>query len=292
VASSTGPVGITPDPLQILGVDVQRVEAGRRADATDEVAVEEPFEIRIGGTSVALIMRTPGDDRSLAAGFLFAEGFIRSADDVLTWAAGLDRDGFPDANILDLGVRPDLDVSALAGQRNFPVSASCGLCGKASIEATRLRLPAISSSATVTTEILHGLDAKLRAAQPVFARTGGLHAAAVFDLDGKLLLASEDVGRHNAVDKVIGRLLRERRLPASAHLLMVSGRVSFELVQKAAVAGIPIFVAVGAPSSLAVEMAAACEMTLVGMLRSGRFVVYSRADRIAPDAGACSSANR
>lgn len=271
------------DSERIVDVAVRRHEHGQVVESFDEVAIEEPFEVRIGGRSVALIMRTPGHDRYLTAGFLLAEGIISSADDVVGWQPGLDRDGFPEANVLDLRLRPGLAVADRIGERNFAVTSSCGLCGKASIDSARIRANPVSSSVTIASQTLLGLDAKLRAAQRVFARTGGLHAAGLFDRAGNLVTLHEDVGRHNAVDKVFGQLLLERQLPANRYILMVSGRASFELIQKAAIAGVSIFAAVGAPSSLAVEMALASEMTLIGMLRPGRFVTYSRPDRLTDD---------
>jgi FdhD protein len=261
-------------------VEVRRFREGTWASQTDEVAAEEPFEIRVAGRSLTVIMRTPGHDRYLAAGFLVGEGIIATGDDLVSMAAGLDREGFPEPNVLDLRLRPEVEASERLWQRAFPVNSSCGLCGKASIEAARVVALPVAAIALVRTAALLGLEAKLRAAQAVFARTGGLHAAGLFDRAGRLLLHHEDVGRHNAVDKVVGQLLLEDRLPAGDAILLVSGRSSFELLQKAAIAGIPVFVAVGAPSSLAVEMAAASEITLVGLLRPDRFVVYTRPDRI------------
>jgi FdhD protein len=266
-------------------VAVVRHEHGQLGQAHDEVAVEEPFELQVSGQSVALIMRTPGDDPFLAAGFLLSEGIAQSADDFLAFAPGSDRDGFPQSNVLNVRLRPEVEAIGTLNRRNFPISASCGLCGAASIEAAQLRARPVRLGAVVSSEVLLGLAAKLRAAQAVFNRTGGIHAAGLFDLQGGLIVVHEDVGRHNAVDKVVGQMLLERRLPLAGSLLLVSGRASFELVQKAAVAGIPILAAVGAPSSLAVEMALASQMTLIGMLRPGRFVVYTWPERIRPSLG-------
>ena len=268
------------DPDRVLEVSVRRFVDGRFVDERDEVAAEEPFEIRVAGRSVAVIMRTPGNDRFLAAGFLLSEGVIHGGDDVRSMQLGLDRDGFPQRNVLDLRLRPALEQSERLWQRNFFVSSSCGLCGTASIEAARAQTQPVSSDASTSSSILLGLEAKLRAAQAVFRRTGGLHAAGLFDCQGNLLAQHEDVGRHNAVDKVFGQMLFDKRLPLSNAILLVSGRASFELLQKAAIAGVPIFAAVGAPSSLAVELAAASKITLIGLLRTGRFVVYSEAGRI------------
>lgn len=268
------------DPERVREVRVARFEQGEWSEAVDEVAAEEPFEIRVGGRSVALIMRTPGDDLCLAIGFLAGEGVVATREDVLSVEPGLDRDGFPEANVLDIRLHPELKASERLWQRNFFVSSSCGLCGKASIEAARLHLPPIASDGSISTAVLLELAGRLRAAQAVFARTGGLHAAGLFDLDGNLLIHHEDVGRHNAVDKVVGQLLLAHHLPARDAVLMLSGRASFELLQKAANAGIGIVAAVGAPSSLAVEMAAASNITLIGYLRSGRFVVYTGRERV------------
>lgn len=280
------------DPLRIHAVTIRRYEAGRWSEAPDEIAIEEPFEIRIAGRSLAVIMRTPGHDRFLALGFLLGEGIIRSASDVLSCEPAPDRDGFPQANALDLRLRPELETLDQLSQRHFDVTSSCGLCGTASIDRVRVLAPVITTAVTVSASVLLSLSASLRAAQTVFNRTGGLHAAGLFDCRGRLLAHHEDVGRHNAVDKVIGQLLLEGRLPLVEALLMVSGRASFELIQKAAIAGIPVFAAVGAPSSLAVELAEASGITLVGMLRPDRFVVYTHPERVgrpgAPGAdGAC-----
>lgn len=269
------------DPERVREVRVTRFAHGEWSETADEVAAEEPFEVRVGGRSVALIMRTPGHDVFLAVGFLTGEGVIARREDVLSVKPALDRDGFPQPNVLDARLRPELEASERLWQRNFVVSSSCGLCGKASIEAARFEVPPIPPGKAVSVEVLLGLDTKLRDAQAVFARTGGLHAAGLFDLDGNLLVHHEDVGRHNAVDKVVGQLLLDNQLPARDSVLMLSGRASFELLQKAANAGIGIAAAVGAPSSLAVEMAATCNVTLIGYLRSGRFVVYSGFERVA-----------
>lgn len=268
------------DPARIHQVQVVRYAEGVPTATDDEVATEEPFEIRIAGQSVAMIMRTPGHDELLAAGFLFAEGIIASPDDIRSMSLGLDRDGFPQANVLELRLRPELESPERLTRRNFGVTSSCGLCGTASIEAVQTRIPPVAASLSVSPEVLAGLEGRLRAVQAVFARTGGLHAAGLFDRWGNLLVHHEDVGRHNAVDKVIGQMLLERRLPLSEAILLVTGRASFELVQKAASAGIPVFAAVGAPSSLAVEMAAASNLTLVGLLRPHRWVVYTHPERL------------
>jgi FdhD protein len=270
------------DPAQTVEVAVHRFESGAWQSIDDEVATEEPLEIRLDGDSQAVIMRTPGEDSFLGIGFLLAERVIQSIDDVEEWWVGRDQDGYPDANALDIRLRPG---SAGGGgpRRQFVVSSSCGRCGTATIAAAMAQSEPIGldlPSQTIEVAALLSLDAKLRAEQAVFSRTGGLHAAGLFDIFGNLLGIREDVGRHNAVDKVVGEQAIARKLPLNGAVLLVSGRASFELVQKATVAGIPILAAVGAPSSLAVEMARASQLTLVGMLRNRRFVVYSYPERI------------
>jgi len=273
-----------------IEVMVRRYQSGVINEATDEVAVEEPFEIRVANQPVSLIMRTPGDDRSLSAGFLFAEGIIQSADDILSVEFAPDQDGFPQENVLNYRLRPNLEASTALWTRNFPTTASCGLCGKASIDAARVNLAPISDRSDIPEPVLGTLDAKLRSAQAIFSRTGGLHAAGLFDLEGNLVAVHEDVGRHNAVDKVVGERLLGRHLPLSGSILLVSGRASFELIQKAARAGIPIFAAIGAPSSLAVELAESVGIMLIGLLRPGRFVVYSHPERMTDCPGGSSQA--
>jgi FdhD protein len=236
--------------------------------AQDLVAVEEPLEIRIGGKPVSITMRTPGNDTELAAGFLFGEGILKSKAEV----ERIDAIG---PNAINIAVSVDVDTERL--ERNFYTTSSCGVCGKASIEAVHSTgcqmLP--RNGFTVDAGIIHGLPRSLRESQAVFDRTGGLHAAALFDREGKLLSVREDVGRHNAVDKVIGAEFLAGRTPLLDRMLLVSGRVSFELVQKAVMAGIPLLAAVGAPSSLAVELARRFEMTLLGFVRDGRFNMYA-----------------
>lgn len=268
------------DPERVREVTVRRYTDDQVEDACDEVAAEEPLEIRVAGQSLAVIMRTPGHDAFLAAGFLLSEGIIARADDVLSIGPGLDRDGFPEPNALEVRLRPDIEVSVGLRRREFYVSSSCGICGAASVEAVRSRINPRPFDATVSADVILGLESTLRDYQAVFARTGGLHAAGLFDAQGSLLELHEDVGRHNAVDKVIGQMLLQRRLPLDRCILMVSGRASFELLQKAAIAGVPVFVAVGAPSSLAIEMATASNVTLIGLLRKARFIVYSWPERI------------
>ncbi len=252
----------------ILSVDVRKMGGSETGPAQDLVAVEEPLEIRIGGKAVSITMRTPGNDTELAAGFLFGEGILRSRADI----ERIDADG---PNAVNVAVNVDVDTEHL--ERNFYTTSSCGVCGKASIEAvysTGCRMLPRNGFA-VDARIIHGLPRSLRESQAVFDRTGGLHAAALFNREGKLISVREDVGRHNAVDKVIGTEFLAGRTPLLDRMLLVSGRVSFELVQKAVMAGIPLLAAVGAPSSLAVELARRFEMTLLGFVRDDRFNMYS-----------------
>jgi FdhD protein len=266
---------------------VQKVTIpGARAEHADFLAAEEPLAIRIGGEPVTLTMRTPGDDIDLAAGFLFSEGIIGSAADIASLTV-CDGTGCGHAghggigNIADAELRPGLSAD-LAARRHFLMSSACGVCGRATSEELFVQshwdIGADTTRFPATT--LAALPAALRATQRVFARTGGLHAAGVFGPGGDLLAAREDVGRHNAVDKVVGWALRAGRLPLRGCVLLVSGRASFELAQKAALAGIPLLAAVSAPSSLAVAVAQQAGMTMVGFLRDGSMNVYTRADRI------------
>ncbi len=236
---------------------------GRR----DEVAVEEPLEIRVDGRALTVTMRTPGHDEELALGFLFGEGLIDGPR-----GAGLTED-FANNTIEVAG-----PLTRDPGARRFYTTSSCGVCGKGSLEEVAVHAPALGPGPTIDRELLAALPDRLR--QPTFERTGGIHATGLFTADGELVLAREDVGRHNAMDKVVGRALRDGLVPLSGHVLCVSGRLSFELVQKAAVAGAPILVGVGAPSSLAVDLAADRGMTLAGFARHGRVNVYTGAERV------------
>ena len=267
---------------------VWRFAGGRlRAAAEDELAGEEPLEIRVRGRAVSLTMRTPGsaDDRAshdaeLALGFLLSEGIVRHADDVLA-VEPCQRPANTEGNIVNVFLSADCRFDPDQLTRHVFASSSCGLCGRASIDAIHQHFDPVYSKATVTTGTLLGLPEQLHRAQPGFKRTGGLHAAALFHSDGRLLVLREDIGRHNAVDKVLGHALRAGWLPLADHVLMVSGRVSFEIVQKALSAGVPVVAAVSAPSSLAVETAEASGITLVGFLRDVRFNVYCHPGRIA-----------
>lgn len=246
----------------------------------DTLSVEEPLEIRLAGCSVAVTMRTPGADFDLALGFLYTEGIIRGQEDVASLAHCPSDDPQSYANIVNVNPTNPAIVDPDRWRRNFFAASSCGICGKASIDAVRQDYPIITSDARVPHETLYRLDAEMRRAQAAFGRTGGLHAAALFDLKGRLLVLREDVGRHNAVDKVVGDALRSNGLPLRARILLVSGRTSFEIVQKALVASIPIVLAISAPSSLAVDLARSAGMTLVGFLRGERFNIYSGPERI------------
>ena len=271
--------------LATVRVPVSRIEGcGARADE-DVLAVEEPLEIRLAETSLSITMRTPGNDDELAAGFLLAEGIVRTAAQIVDIHPA--ADGNPNITIVQLSA--DAAARQLNNQvntnRGFVMTSACGVCGKESLEAlTANRCPAIPANRfRVDAAILHSLPDRLRRAQSVFETTGGLHAAALFSAGGELQAVREDVGRHNAVDKLIGHALLNGDTPLRDSLMVVSGRASFELVQKALVAGIPMLAAVGAPSSLAVSTARAGELTLIGFLRNGRFNVYTRPDRIALD---------
>jgi FdhD protein len=265
-------------------VHVVALNDGIRSERTDTLAAEEPLEIRVQGPgqeqrSVAVTMRTPGGDFELAVGFLFTEGLIVPAD--VSRVAYCDTLPGEDQhyNVVSVTLQRPFDFEAL--KRNFYATSSCGVCGKAALDDIEVRCAPVGEGPTVSTEVLLGLPDALRKAQKVFARTGGLHAAGLFDMEGRLVSAREDVGRHNAVDKVIGEQVLAGRPPLADNVLQVSGRLSFEIVQKAAVAGIPIMSAVSAPSSLAVEAGERFGMTLVGFVRDGRLNVYTRPERIA-----------
>jgi FdhD protein len=258
----------------ILTVPVRKIEGDSSASFQDLLAVEEPLEIRLGEKTISITMRTPGHDPELAAGFLFTEGILDTTHQI--------RDIQHSKNSITVQLNPDVEVDFERLQRNFYTTSSCGVCGKASIEALRMQgCPVLPrSSGAMQAAVIHRLPQAQRDEQAVFQRTGGLHAAALFDFAGKLILLREDVGRHNAVDKLIGAEMLAGRTPLADKLLLVSGRASFELTQKALMAGIPILAAVGAPSSLAVETAQRFNMTLLGFVRDGRFNIYSGAARI------------
>ncbi len=260
--------------------------AGGAEQRADLLAAEEPLGIRVNGAAVTLTMRTPGDDIDLAAGFLAAEGVVRRAADIQTIKICTgDRCGHDEhdgaGNIADVTLSPDRQAGA-ALRRNFLTTSACGVCGKASIDELFVRpeFELSSDQVRIRPAVLAELPDRLRAAQRVFSATGGLHAAGVFSAAGELIVAREDVGRHNAVDKVVGWALRAGRLPLSGCVLLVSGRASFELVQKAVMAGLPVLAAVSAPSSLAADLAERAGLTLVGFLRGGSMNIYAGAQRI------------
>ncbi|TQK28131.1 formate dehydrogenase accessory sulfurtransferase FdhD [Arthrobacter sp. SLBN-53] len=256
-----------------------------RAVARPEtLAVEEPLEIRVNGTPLTVTMRTPGSDVELAQGFLLTEGLIGRRADIATvqYCSGAGPDGLNTYNVLDVTLAPGVTLPDVDVTRNFYTTSSCGVCGKASLEAVRLssKHGPGDDPVTVSTEMLAALPDRLRARQKVFAATGGLHGAALFDTDGEPLVVREDIGRHNAVDKVIGWALESHRVPLTGTVLLVSGRASFELTQKAVMAGIPVLAAVSAPSSLAVDLASQSGLTLVAFLRGDSMNIYTRPDRI------------
>ncbi|HEX5787355.1 MAG TPA: formate dehydrogenase accessory sulfurtransferase FdhD [Woeseiaceae bacterium] len=274
-------------------IDIQKSLRGERRRLADSVAVEEPLEIRLGYStpggralaSLSITMRTPGDDAALAAGFLYTESIVRGAGDI----AAIEPCGPPapdsgNRNVIRVELDTGVPVDLGRLKRHFYTTSSCGVCGKASLEALRVtglaRLP--DGEPLFPEAVLTAMPEKLRAAQKTFDDTGGLHAAGAFDVSGNLLAVAEDVGRHNAVDKLVGRLLLDGRLPAADLGLIVSGRASFELVQKALVAGMPLLAAVSAPSSLAVDLAREFNMTLVGFLRGENFNIYSGESRLCP----------
>ena len=254
-------------PYSASSVEVVRLPRGETEP--DEIAVEEPLEIRVGGHPIAVTMRTPGHDEELALGFLRSEGIAAvSAHPTADFAA----------NVIDVEVDGDIDLDRLS--RNFYTSSSCGVCGKGALEAVAVEAPRVESELVLPGELVAVLPDRLREAQPAFAATGGLHATGLFSSEGDLLVVREDVGRHNAMDKVVGWAFGEGLLPLSDKVLCVSGRLSFELVQKAAVAGCPVVAAVGAPSTLAVDLARDRGVTLCGFVRERRLNVYSEPWRI------------
>lgn len=266
---------------------VRRLAAGTATERADSVVVEEPLEIRLNSAPVTVTMRTPGSDVELAQGFLLTEGVIGRREDIAAvrycpGAGDEGPDGLNTYNVLDVTLAAGVPPPRLDVTRNFYTTSSCGVCGKASLDAVRLssRHSPGDDPTTVSSAVLSELPARLRSAQKVFASTGGLHAAALFDRDGQVLAVREDVGRHNAVDKVIGWAVEADRIPLTATVLLVSGRVSFELTQKAVMAGVPVLAAVSAPSSLAVDLARESGLTLVAFLRGESMNVYSRADRV------------
>ncbi|WP_030154912.1 formate dehydrogenase accessory sulfurtransferase FdhD [Glycomyces sp. NRRL B-16210] len=260
-----------------------RIAAGNRTERVDTLAVEEPLELRLGGESLQVTMRTPGDDFDLATGFLLAEGAITKASDVLNmrYCAGVDASGEQTYNLLDLTLAPGIEIPK-AAKRNFTVSSACGVCGKDSLEEVRTKSTwdLTEDETAFDADLLATLPDRLRKTQKVFDKTGGLHAAGLFTAAGELIVAKEDVGRHNAVDKVIGHALREGLVPLRGTVLVVSSRASFELVQKAVMAGVPALASVSAASSLAANLADESGLTLAGFVRGDTMNVYAHPDRI------------
>ncbi|WP_026118307.1 formate dehydrogenase accessory sulfurtransferase FdhD [Nocardiopsis salina] len=268
---------------------VLRIRDGAVDERPDTLVVEEPLEIRLDGSPLTVTMRTPGHDFDMAAGFLVSEGVITATEDVLAtrYCAGADEDGRNTFNVVDVTLAAHVPAPDTSLERNFYTTSSCGLCGKASLDAVRTRAqwPVDGDPVEVAPSLLSSLPDRLRESQRVFDRTGGLHAAGLFDSEGRALVVREDVGRHNAVDKVLGWAQRTGALPLSGTVLALSGRASFELVQKAWMAGIPVVTAVSAPSSLAVELAREAGITLVGFLRGSSMNVYAGTHRVQVDAG-------
>jgi FdhD protein len=273
-------LSVTHNSRNIEVTQVTQWENGEATRVEDYLAAEEPLEIRAGRSSLGITMRTPGDDKELVAGFLFTEGILSRREHLK--AIHLPGDAARERNVVRVTLDRKVRLSRGAASRRFSVGSACGVCGKASIAQLRRRgLRRPEAASPFDPEVLCRLPQKLRAAQAVFGRTGGLHAAALFDAAGELLVLREDIGRHNAVDKVVGWAFLQSRLPLSEHVLLVSGRGGFEIVQKALAAGIPLLASVSAPSSLAVQLARELGLTLIGFLRGRRFVIYSEEDRIA-----------
>ena len=274
------------DPERVMQVSVTHWQHNESQFRDDQLTVEEPLELRIAHRSLAVIMRTPGHDRELAMGFLLTEGVVAHADEVLLLEEDLDDEGLPLANVLNITLRSQyqqesIQTQPVAFERHFAVSASCGLCGKNSIADLMTTTPPLTpDTLRFSSAVLYELAARLRTEQAVFQYTGGLHAAGIFDARGELLLLREDIGRHNAVDKLIGHSLLHDTYPYHDRILLVSGRTSFEILQKALLARIPCVAAISAPSSLAVELAEQGGITLIGFLRDHSMNVYTHPQRI------------
>lgn len=266
------------DEARSARIELTRIERGIAARASDFIAREEPLEIRVEGRSIAVTMRTPGHDAELAAGFLLTEGVIKRASEIfdITLCPATSEGG----NVADVLLTSGVAVDWSSLTRHVFASSSCGVCGKATLGAVFADFPKVTSSLSVPASLLQMLPDKLRAAQETFDQTGGLHASAIFDREGNLIVLREDVGRHNALDKALGFCLRSGLLPLHDHVLMVSGRVSFEIMQKALAGGIPLIAAISAPSSLAVDFAQGSGQTLVGFLRGDRMNVYANPQRV------------
>ena len=273
------------DPERVMNVQVTHWKEHIQEQLEDHVTVEEPFEVRVNHRSLAVIMRTPGHDHELAMGFLFTERVIHDANDVLAIEDAIDDEGLPLANVVNVDLRTAEQMDPVTQidhfERHFAVSASCGLCGKNSIDDLKLTVPALEvENLHITASCIYELTRQLRIGQDVFTHTGGLHAAGLFTASGELCLLREDVGRHNAVDKIIGHGLLHNTLPYSRHILVVSGRTSYEIIQKALLARIPCIAAISAPSSLAIELAHQAGITLIGFLRDHAMNVYTHPERI------------
>jgi FdhD protein len=271
-----------PHGSSIHRVDVVRVRPGGRETSPDAVAVERALEVRIGGEPFSVIMRTPGADRELAAGFLFSEGVIAEQADVLA----IDTSVIDHLDVTLSEARAAVVDRQRSMRRQVTMTSSCGMCGRPTIESTMVVAAPVNRSLAVSAALISSLPARLMARQEAFVQTGGLHGAALVSVDGEILESAEDVGRHNAVDKIIGRQVLAGLLPAAGALLFVSGRTSFEIVQKAWLAGIPIVAAVSAPSSLAIDLATSAGITLIGFVRGDRFNVYAHAERVMPESAA------
>lgn len=263
-----------------MQAEIIRYRDGQAQAELDWLSREEPLEIRVRGRSVAVTMRTPGHDTELACGFLLTEALLKRRADVIEVAPCRNSEAGAAGNILNVFVAPGVEIDFERLARHTFASSSCGLCGKASIESVHQHFAPVASRGKVDPEAIERMPEQLRAAQASFAKTGGLHAAGIFDLAGRLIAAREDVGRHNAVDKVIGWAFLQNRLPLKDHLLFVSGRTSFEIMQKALAAGLPIVAGVSAPSSLAVEFAAESAQTLIGFVRGSSFNIYAGNQRV------------
>ena len=254
--------------------EIVRIDRDERSTGEDSLAIEEPLEIRVGERPLSVTMRTPGDDIALTAGFLVSESIVPDRDAV----ASIRHWGSP--NVVRVDLRDGVRIDFQRLQRHFYSTSSCGVCGKTSVDALRVHARPVESALRVSATVIGGMPASLRRAQRTFDATGGLHAAALFDAGGNLVSIHEDVGRHNAVDKVIGEQFMDRRLPLTERVLFVSGRTSFEIVQKAIMAGVPLVAAISAPSSLAVSLAREFNVTLIGFVREERFNVYAGEERV------------
>ena len=271
-------------PRKARSVDLTQVsewDDGKLRRKDDYLAVEEPLEIRIDEHPLSVTMRTPGHDLELAAGFLFTEGLVQRRGQILKLQTASPESALNSGNVVQVDLTPDAMPDFDKMRRHFFAASSCGICGKASIDSVRSRLlQPPNPNFRLAPKVLLRMPDALRSSQDVFERTGGLHAAALFDAGGTLLALREDIGRHNAVDKLIGWALREGRLPLAESVLLVSGRGGFEIIQKAIVAGVPAVASVSAPSSLAVQLARELRLTLIGFLRGRRFVIYAGEDRL------------